>query len=634
MEPRFEPRLRRPASISFLLLCSSQTDLMRADSVPKASHKIQVQIAVTLAGLALLMGGKLMAQQVLSPQDWPMDDAYIGSDSGQYPTNPQSGYGRSQYSQSPQNSPTPEYPQQSYPQQNFPQHASANTVPVYSPADYQPRRALNPEELEQIVAPIALYPDNLLAQVLAASTYPAQVAIADQWLRSQGNASAEQIVAGANAQANWDPSIKALTAFPQVLAEMARNLQWTTELGNAYYNQPQDVMQTVQVMRDRAQAAGNLQSTPQEQVTVDQGNIELAPPDPQTVYVPQYDPWRVYGQPVSPYPGFSLLDSVGSFLGSSVIQYGLGIAMQAFSSTPWGWLGWGLDWLTHSILFNHDSYYSHSNSVADWGFVHGGPRTFRGGWDSASYRDRGGWGHGDYSRSRSGFDHGFDHGRQGDQYRNGRAGEGHGRGDRSYGNNSGRPWMPHEGHNRMQEALGREQQHRGGSRYFEGGSEEFGGRSEPSGGPIFGSGMYGRSRDNYESGRGMAYVNPAYHAPEPGYRLSPGGGSYRSNGGGHGGSFDGSQPHSSGGFHWFGRGQSSQSNGGGHGFSGSSLGGHTSKSYGGFGSGGYKAPKAGHFGGGGGHFRSGGGSHFSGGHTGGGGHPGGGGHSGGHGHHH
>src|SRR5262249_14208120 len=128
-------------------------------------------------------------------------------------------------------------------------------------------QAISPEQLTQLVAPIALYPDNLVAEILAASTYPAQIAAADLWLRSMGGAPAEQIAAGADGQSSWDPSIKALTAFPQVLSWLASNLQWTTGLGNAYYNQPQDVLQTIQVMRQRAEDAGNLQSTPQEQVT-------------------------------------------------------------------------------------------------------------------------------------------------------------------------------------------------------------------------------------------------------------------------------------------------------------------------------------------------------------------------------
>ena len=122
---------------------------------------------------------------------------------------------------------------------------------------------LSAEQLDQLVAPIALYPDALVAQILAAATYPTQVVEADRWRQAQGNAPAEQIAAGAENQ-NWDPSVKALTAFPTVLAQMDRNIQWTTDLGNAYYNQPQDVMDSVQAMRQKAEAAGQLRSTPQQ----------------------------------------------------------------------------------------------------------------------------------------------------------------------------------------------------------------------------------------------------------------------------------------------------------------------------------------------------------------------------------
>ncbi len=124
--------------------------------------------------------------------------------------------------------------------------------------------------------------------------------------------------------------MKALTAFPQVLAEMDRNMRWTTDLGNAYYNQPQDILQAVQVMRQRAQAAGNLQNTPQETVSYDQGNIEVAPANPQVVYVPAYNPWAVYGQPVSPYPGFSLLGAIGSFVGAA-----LGAILRRIAGVVW-----------------------------------------------------------------------------------------------------------------------------------------------------------------------------------------------------------------------------------------------------------------------------------------------------------
>ena len=122
----------------------------------------------------------------------------------------------------------------------------------------------------------------------------------------------------------------------------------------------------------------------------DQGYIQVAPVNPQVVYLPAYDPWTVYGQPIQPYRGFSLIGALGSFFGSSsgsafgssfgssfgsgAVRFGLGIAMSAFSHTSFGWLGWGLDWLTHSLLFHNSNYYSHSTTVADWGLPRGGPR--------------------------------------------------------------------------------------------------------------------------------------------------------------------------------------------------------------------------------------------------------------------
>jgi hypothetical protein len=236
--------------------------------------------------------------------------------------------------------------------------------------------------LEQLAAPIALYPDTLVAQVLAAATYPGQVVEADRWRRAQGNAGSDQIAVGADMQ-SWDPSVKGLTAFPQVLAEMDQNLGWTTALGTTYYNQPQDLLEAVQVLRQRAEAAGSLQSTPQQSVSYNQGNVVVQPADPQMVYVPSYDPWNVYGQPVTPYPGFSLLGALGSFfgsdVGSSAVRFGLGIAMTAFSHMSWGWLGWGLNWLVQAISFHQSNYFSQSTTVADWGLPHGGPRAYSGG---------------------------------------------------------------------------------------------------------------------------------------------------------------------------------------------------------------------------------------------------------------
>ena len=296
----------------------------------------------------------------------------------------------------------PQYPPQyTTPQQPYAPEPYADQQPnnMQAPPDesQQPAQSLSAQDLEQLLAPIALYPDSLLAQILAASTYPAEVAIADQWvqqMRAAGYGSPDQIAAGANAQTNWDPSIKALTALPDVLDLMNHDLQWTTNLGNAYYNQPQDVMQTVQVLRDRAEQAGNLQSTPQEEVQNDQGYIDLAPTDPQVVYVPTYNPWAVYGQPIAPYLGFSFIGALGNFFGGVPIQYGLSFALGAFDRMPFGWLAWGFDWVGHALMFDHSGYYTRSNQVADWGLPRGGPRAYgRGGsWGSRgnSYQANGG----------------------------------------------------------------------------------------------------------------------------------------------------------------------------------------------------------------------------------------------------
>jgi hypothetical protein len=320
--------------------------------------------ALAFALFLLPLGGhKLFAQAPPEP-DANMDQPYNPNapvDSGQ----PQA-YAQAQ---------PPSYPQGSYSgPTSYPQQ------PAYGQPQSQPQsqpQALSADQLEQLVAPIALYPDALIAQILAASTYPGQIADADRWRQAQGSASSDQIAAGASVQ-NWDPSVKALTAFPQVLSNLDANLAWTNALGNAYYNQPQDVFQAIQVMRQRAQDAGSLQTTPQQQVTDNQGYVQIAPANPQVVYVPVYNPWAVYGQPVSPYPGFSFFGALGSFFNSSTLRFGVGMAMSAFNNSPWGWLGWGLNWLTQNVLFNQSNYYSHSNSVSDWGLQHGGPRAYTG----------------------------------------------------------------------------------------------------------------------------------------------------------------------------------------------------------------------------------------------------------------
>src|SRR2546425_9328044 len=160
-----------------------------------------------------------------------------------------------------------------------------------------------PAQLQQLVAPIALYPDALVAQVLAASTFPDQMVEADRWMPQNPYLKGEQLGQAVDKQP-WDPSVKALTEFPSVLANLDKNLSWTSSLGDAYVNQSEDVMNAVQVMRQRAQAAGNLKTTPQEEVSQQGPTIVIEPADPQVVYVPQYDPWLAYGAPLAIWPSW------------------------------------------------------------------------------------------------------------------------------------------------------------------------------------------------------------------------------------------------------------------------------------------------------------------------------------------
>src|SRR5215831_12381052 len=127
---------------------------------------------------------------------------------------------------------------------------------------------LSPNELQQLVAPIALYPDGLVAQVLAASTYPTQIVEADRWMQTNKNLQGQDLAQAVDQQI-WDPSIKALAEFPQVLDNMNKNLSWTSALGDAYVNHPKDVMSAIQVLRKEAQNAGNLKSTPQQTVSTE-----------------------------------------------------------------------------------------------------------------------------------------------------------------------------------------------------------------------------------------------------------------------------------------------------------------------------------------------------------------------------
>lgn len=227
---------------------------------------------------------------------------------------------------------------------------SASQVPVQAAQQ-------TPEQLQQLVAPIALYPDALVAQILAGATYPDQVVEADRWLQQHPELKSEQLAQEVDKQP-WDPSIKALTEFPSVLANMDKNLSWTSSLGDAYFNQQQDVMDAVQVMRDRAEKAGNLKSTPQEKVDNQGRTIVIEPADPEVVYVPEYDPWLVYGGPLAVWPGWYWYP--GLYIDGPGFAWGFGFGIGFFGGFGWGWGHWGYDWHHHDILFDHHGYTSHS----------------------------------------------------------------------------------------------------------------------------------------------------------------------------------------------------------------------------------------------------------------------------------
>src|SRR5579863_9157896 len=153
------------------------------------------------------------------------------------------------------------------------------------------------DQLQQLVAPIALYPDSLIAQILPAASYPEQIVEAERWIEQHKDLTGESLAKEVDKQ-SWDPAVKALTQFPAVLANMNKNLAWTSELGDAYVNQQQQVSQAIQTMRQHAKQAGNLQTTAQEKVSTHGQDIVIEPATSEVVYVPQYDPWLVYGYPL------------------------------------------------------------------------------------------------------------------------------------------------------------------------------------------------------------------------------------------------------------------------------------------------------------------------------------------------
>jgi hypothetical protein len=201
------------------------------------------------------------------------------------------------------------------------------------------------DQLDSLVAPVALYPDPLLAQVLAASTYPLELIQLQQWLESHSNLQGKAL-ADAVAKQPWDPSIQAMAGLPDLVKRLANDITWTTDLGNAFLAQQSDVMNAVQRMRQKAEDKGALKTTEQQTVTTTTENntevIVIEQAEPEVIYVPSYNPTVVWGAPVYPYPPI-YYPPYGSYAATAAISFGVGVAMGAFwGGGGWGWnCGWG-----------------------------------------------------------------------------------------------------------------------------------------------------------------------------------------------------------------------------------------------------------------------------------------------------
>ena len=260
-----------------------------------------------------------------------------------------------------------------------------------------------PEQLESLVAPIALYPDPLLAQTLAASTYPLEIVQLQQWMEKNKNLK-DQALADAVAKQPWDPSVQALAGLPDMVKRLANDIQWTSDLGNAFLAQQSDVMEAVQRMRKKAVDKGTLKSTEQQKVETkvveSKQVIIVEQANPQVIYVPSYDPVVVWGAPIYPYPSI-YYPSWGYYAAGAAMSFGFGVMMGAMWGGGWGW---GCGWGHNDIDINRNNNFNRNTNIGDRGGATGnrgnqiGNRGGAGGnkWQhnpqhrgGAPYRDRG-----------------------------------------------------------------------------------------------------------------------------------------------------------------------------------------------------------------------------------------------------
>jgi hypothetical protein len=220
------------------------------------------------------------------------------------------------------------------------------------------KKNFTPEQLDQLLAPIALYPDALLSQTLMAATYPLEVVEAARWTQANPNLKGDAAVQAVKSK-DWDVSVRSLVAFPQTLAMMNNNLDWTQKVGDAMIGQQKDVADSIQRLRAKAAAAGNLKTTPQQKVTTQTTGsasaIVIEPANPEVIYVPYYNPTWAYGP--WPYPAYPPVyypppPNYGAALATGMM-FGLGVAAGAamFGGWHWGWSGggWGASYTTVNV---------------------------------------------------------------------------------------------------------------------------------------------------------------------------------------------------------------------------------------------------------------------------------------------
>src|SRR5258707_2569402 len=237
------------------------------------------------------------------------------------------------------------------------QQAQSQEMTTTTTSDTEQAPKLPNDQLNSLVAPIALYSDPLLAQTLAASTYPLEVIQLEQWMAKNPDLK-DKALADAVSKQPWDPSIQGLVAYPDVVTRMADNIQWTTDLGNAFLAQQSDVMDAVQRMRAKAQGTGNLKTSAQQKVetqTVEGGKqvIVVQPANPDVVYVPSYDPVVIYGPPPPAYPYYPY--TYPGYVPGTALMWGAGIALGAAAWGAWGGHWGDCDWNHGDVNINNNN---------------------------------------------------------------------------------------------------------------------------------------------------------------------------------------------------------------------------------------------------------------------------------------